>query len=595
MRASTHLHQFIKDIVDLCCPDNVHVCSGSDDEYDQMCKIMEHNGTAIRLNQLKRQNCLYVRTDPSDVARVEEVTYICSQNKDDAGPTNNWRDPIEMREKILSLFSRSMHGRTMYVIPYVMGPIGSPMSKCGIEITDSPYVVANMKIMSRMGREALSLIEKGEEFVAGVHSVGMPINNVNEEVPWPCNKEKLIAHFPESRQIWSFGSGYGGNALLGKKCFALRIASAIGRDDGWLAEHMLIMGVTNPNGVTKYFVAAFPSACGKTNLAMMLSTLPGWSISCIGDDIAWMYFGDDGRLYAINPENGFFGVAPGTSVENNPNAMKCIEKNTIFTNVALTEDFDVWWEGMTKVPPQGLRDWKGNAWDSNSKSTAAHPNSRFTTPIRQCPSFDKMGDDLRGVPIDGIIFGGRRSTLIPLVLESFDWVHGVLLGASQSSEKTAAAVGVVGEVRHDPFAMLPFCGYNMGDYFQHWLDQEKDGRKMPKIFSVNWFRKDDNGSFIWPGFKENVRVLKWIFERIDETVSANKTPIGYLPKELDRVGLNISDDKLNQLFDIDIDGFLKNIEDLYNYFNIFGDKFPKVLHQKLNIIYFNLKNNNLFS
>lgn len=559
------LSSFIKEIQELCRPDKVHLCDGSEAEFHYLLDTMQKNGMAI---PLKREGSWYFHTDPDDLARVEERTFICSEDQDDAGPTNNWMEPKVMKEKLIQLFSHCMRGRTMYVVPYSMGPIGSKYAKLGVEITDSPYVVCNMKIMTRMGVDALSEIEKGKEFVAGIHSVGKPLQPGEKDMFWPCNPEKYIVHFPKLREIWSFGSGYGGNALLGKKCFALRIASCMAREEGWLAEHMLIIGLTNPQGQTKYFAAAFPSSCGKTNLAMMRPTIPGWKVSTIGDDIAWMHFEEDGKLYAINPEAGLFGIAPGTSEESNPYAMKTIEKNTLFTNVALTKDRDVWWEGMTKVPPEGLTDWQGKPWKPGS-TPSAHPNARFTVSIEECPIFEKT---TKGVPIEGIIFGGRRRELMPLVVEAPTWTRGVLFGASLSSERTSAAKGDVGTLRHDPFAMLPFCGYHMGDYFQHWLDLEQKGRTLPKIFAVNWFRKDENGRFLWPGFGENAKVLKWCFERISGSSNAIETPIGIMPKDFpaDR-----------RLFEVDVPGFQKEARELRDYFAHFGKKFPRKLTLEL--------------
>jgi phosphoenolpyruvate carboxykinase (GTP) len=542
---------------------------------------MVQAGTLIPLNPHKRPNSYWCHSHPDDVARVEESTFICSALKEDAGPTNHWQDPGEMHAHLHSLFSGCMEGRTMYVIPYCMGPLGSPLSQFGVEITDSPYVVLNMKIMTRMGLEAMEKM-KGKSFVSGVHSVGVPLKGGKQDVPWPCNPaQRCIAHFPEERAIWSFGSGYGGNALLGKKCHALRIASVAGRDEGWLAEHMLIIGVTNPQGEKKYIAAAFPSACGKTNLAMLTPTLPGWKIECVGDDIAWIHLGKDGRLYAINPEAGYFGVAPGTSMKTNPNAMRTIEKNTIFTNVALTEDKDVWWEGIGTPPPEGLTSWLGRPWDPGSKMGAAHPNSRFTVPARQCPIYDQSGEHLHGVPLSAIIFGGRRASIVPLVFEAFNWQHGTFLGASVSSETTAAAKGEVGKVRHDPFAMLPFCGYNMGDYFAHWLSvgNRSTKEKLPRIYYVNWFRKDSKGAFLWPGFGENSRVLKWIFERVSGKGKAIETPIGYIPEELDLSGLSSVD--LKKLLEVDTKAWLEVAAELQIYFKLFGSRMPEGLLKEL--------------
>ena len=566
---------FITGIKELCTPDSVHICDGSEGEFQALAKLLEEKGTWQPLR--KRPGSFYARSDPSDVARVEASTYICSAKESDAGPTNNWKDPIEMIAVLEPLFRNCMKGRTMYVIPYAMGPKDSPYTKFGIEITDSAYVVCSMKIMARIVK-----IEEGKDFVCGIHSVGMPLEKGQEDVPWPCNKVKYIVHFPESREIWSYGSGYGGNALLGKKCFALRIGSKIAKDEGWLAEHMLILGLTSPEGEKKYIAAAFPSSCGKTNLAMLQPSLKGWKVECVGDDIAWMHFGKDGRLYAVNPENGFFGVAPGTSMDSNPNAMKSIEKNTIFTNVALTQDGDVWWEGMTKVPPEELTDWKGKSWKRGSAEKAAHPNSRFTVSKKQCPIYDPAGEKPEGVPIDAILFGGRRASLTPLVLESFNWSEGVLLGASISSEITAASEGAQGALRHDPFAMLPFCGYNMGDYFQHWLDLEQPGRSMPKIFAVNWFRKNSQGKYIWPGYGENTRVLKWIFNRLENREDGSKTPIGIVPKNLDVTELNISKEDMDSLFVIDSTKYNQECLELKSYFSeTFGERFPKKFVQIL--------------
>jgi len=564
---NTHLQQWIEEIRALTQPDAVVIVNGSEEEFQALIQKQMKNGS---LKPLKRPGSFLAWSNPEDVARVEERTFICSEKQDDAGPTNNWKPPQEMKEKLQSLFQGCMKGRTMYVVPYCMGPLSSPMSKVAVEITDSPYVVINMRLMTRIGTPALKKLGN-EPFVKCLHSVGKPLHPGQKDDQWPCNpQETAIVHFPEKHEVWSFGSGYGGNALLNKKSFALRIASVMGRDEGWLAEHMLIIGVTNPKGKKKYFAASFPSACGKTNLAMLESILPGWKIECVGDDIAWMHWGKDGKLYAINPENGFFGVAPGTSIKTNPSAMRTIEKNTIFTNVALTDDGDVWWEGMNDTPPQHLTNWKGQSWTPASTEKAAHPNSRFTVSVSQCPTIDPAYDSADGVPISGIIFGGRRSSLVPLVRQALSWQHGVFLGASMTSETTAAAKGEVGKLRHDPFAMLPFCGYHMGDYFAHWLKQEVPGRTMPQIFYVNWFLKDADGKFLWKGFGENMRVLKWCFERNDGEAEAEKTALGFMP-HAESLGAD------PRLFAIDREGWKQEAEEIGRYFQIFGKKLPEAL------------------
>lgn len=596
MKGKEMLESWVEEIRELTQPDEVHWCSGSREELKALTDMMVEKGVAQRLNEDYFPGCVHFRSDASDVARVEDRTFISSRLEEDAGPTNNWIDPSELKATLTELFTGSMKGRTLYVIPFSMGPIDSPYSKLGVEITDSPYVVINMAVMTRIGERVMERIEEGEEFVPCLHSVGAPLEEGEEDAIWPCAPmdKKYIAHFPEERSIWSFGSGYGGNALLGKKCFALRIASIQARDEGWLAEHMLILKLTSPEGKVYHVTGAFPSACGKTNLAMLVPTIEGWKVETVGDDIAWMHYGEDGRLYAINPEAGFFGVAPGTSEKSNPSAMATIKSNTIFTNNAVTEDGRVWWEGMGVETPERATDWKGKPWTPESTEKAAHPNARFTTPASQCPTIAPDWEAPQGVPIDAILVGGRRATTVPLVHESFNWQHGIFLGSIMGSEVTAAVISdKIGQVRRDPFAMLPFIGYHVGDYLKNWLSatEKSTEDKLPRLFYVNWFRKNDQGDFIWPGFGDNSRVLKWITERIDGTAPARKTALGYMPavEDLDLQGLDINRDELCDILSVNKEEWLEEVDSIREHFDSYGEKMPRVLYDELQALEKRLK------